>query len=367
MRFNVLDLMRFSAAMTVVLYHYTSGESSELFWLISEFTKFGYLGVPLFFMISGFVISASALNRTPAEFAISRATRLYPTVFVCLTVTVLIVQTLTFGQNEISLLQYLTNLTILNTYVGQDYVDSVYWTLLAELKFYLCVFLLLAIGLFDKFKIWLSAWMLMTITFLLFEQPFFMGWFISPEYSAFFIAGVSFFLVTKNGYSTYYSGLLIASLVVGSIRVYQQASGFMHGADQLDHLISLCFVWSFFYLFYMISLDKIQIKPSKTFLLLGGMTYPLYLLHSRIGEIVLPGLGLGLGLDPYVSLLLTIALVLSMAYLVHVYVEKGAANAIKNYLFDSLNRIRENPGRENLINSLFHISGKQDQDPNIRH
>jgi len=333
MRFNVLDLLRFSAAIAVVFYHYTSGESSEPFWLISGFTKFGYLGVPLFFMISGFVISASALNRTPAEFAISRATRLYPTVFVCLTVTVLIMQSLTFGQYEISLLQYLTNLTILNSYVGQEYIDGVYWTLLAELKFYFCVFLLLATGLFDKFKIWLSTWMLITITFLLFEQPFFMGWFISPEYSAFFIAGVTFFLVAKNGYNTYYSTLLIASLVVGSIRVYQEASGFMYGSDQIDHLISLCFVWSFFYLFYLISLDKIQIKPSKTFLLLGGMTYPLYLLHSRIGEIVLPGLGF----DPYLSLFLTISLVLLMAYFVHIYVEKGAANAIKNYLFDILN------------------------------
>ncbi len=363
MRFNVLDLMRFSAALSVVLYHYTAGESSDPFVLISEITKFGYLGVPLFFMISGFVISASALNRTPAEFAISRSTRLYPTVFVCLTMTVLIVQTLTFGQNEISLLQYLTNLTILNTYAGQDYIDDVYWTLLAELKFYFCIFLLLVFGLFDKFKIWLTIWMLLTITFLAFNQPFFMGWFISPEYSAFFIAGVTFFLVTKNGYNNYYSGLLIASLVVGSIRAYQQASGFMHNPDQFDLIISLCFVWSFYYLFFMISLDKIKIKPSKILLLLGGMTYPLYLLHSRIGKIVFNGLEL----DPYISLLLTISLVLSMAYLVHVYVEKRLANSIKNYLFDALNGVRDNPEILNRKHAAFHISKKQDGSHNLRH
>ena len=342
MRFNVLDLMRFTAALSVVFYHYTSGESSAPFMLISEITKFGYLGVPLFFMISGFVISASALNRTPAEFAISRTTRLYPTVFICLTISTLIMQTLSSGQVEISFFRYLTNLTILNTYIGQEYIDGVYWTLLAELKFYLCIFGLLVIGLFDKFRIWLTVWMLMTITFLLFDQPFFMGWFISPEYSAFFIAGVTFFLATKHGYNNYYSGLLISSLVVGSVRAYQQANDFMHGPDQVDCLISLALVWSFFLLFFMISVNKIQIKSSKTLMLLGGMTYPLYLLHNKAGEMIFDRL-IGT-MNPYILLTLLISFMLSMAYLVHVYVEKRLANSIKNYLFRKLNEFRGNAG-----------------------
>ena len=363
MRFIVLDIMRFSAALSVVFYHYTAGHASDPFLVVSEITKFGYLGVPLFFMISGFVISASALNRTPAEFAISRATRLYPTVFVCLTITTLVIQTFASGQPEISLIQYLTNLTILNTYAGYEYIDGVYWTLLAELKFYFCVFLLLAVGLFKKFKIWLSLWMIMTITFLVFDQPFFMGWFISPEYSAFFIAGVTFFLVTKNGYNNYYSGLLIASFIVGSIRAYQQVCGFMENANQNDHIISLVMVWSFFFLFFMISLNKIQVKPRKIVLLLGGMTYPLYLLHSRAGHIVFDGLARNT--DPYIALILTILLMLLLAYQVHIYIEKRLANSTKNYLFDTLNGIRENSGIINRIHSVFNITKKQDRSHDI--
>ncbi len=341
MRFNVLDIMRFSAALIVVLYHYTSGESSEPFVHISWLTQFGYLGVPLFFMISGFVISASALNRTPAEFAISRGTRLYPTVFACLTITTLVIQTL--GEGGISFIQYLTNLTILNLYVGQEFIDGVYWTLLAELKFYVCVLLLLAVGVFDKFKIWLTVWMLMTVSFLIFKQPSFMGIFISPEYSAFFIAGIAFYIVTKEGYDSYYVGLLYAAFVVGSANIYEQASGFMRNTDQLEQVVSVIIVGFFFGLFFLISKDKIQIKTSKALMLLGGMTYPLYLLHSMIGKVLFEQFDSVL--HPYISLLLITSLMLFMSYFIHVIVEKRWANAIKNYLFEMLSNYRSRSGK----------------------
>ena len=334
----MLDLMRFGAALSVVFYHYTNGDSTEAFVLLSGITKFGYLGVPLFFMISGFVISASALNRTPAEFVISRATRIYPTIIVCLTMTVLVVLTLANGQHQISIFRYLSNMLVLNEYVGEEYIDGVYWTLLAEIKFYFCIFLLITFRVFDKFKVWLAIWMLMTVTFYLFKQPFFMGWFISPEYSAFFIAGVTFFLVTKYGYDKYYSGLLITSLITGLVNAYDQVNGFVHSADQFDHIISLCLICSFFVLFVMISLDKIKITSNKVFLLLGGMTYPLYLLHSRIGEILFNRLGDYF--NPFTLLIVIISLMFILSAWVHLYVERRIANHIKEYLFEQLDRFK---------------------------
>ena len=45
---------------------------------IADVAKYGYLGVDLFFVISGFVIAYSADGRTPAEFAIARFARIYP-------------------------------------------------------------------------------------------------------------------------------------------------------------------------------------------------------------------------------------------------------------------------------------------------
>ena len=51
------------------------------------FTWFGWVGVEVFFVISGFVIANSASKTSPIEFLISRALRLYPAVWVCSTAT----------------------------------------------------------------------------------------------------------------------------------------------------------------------------------------------------------------------------------------------------------------------------------------
>ena len=218
MRFYTLDLMRFFAALAVVLYHYTARPESNSFEVLSGFTKFGYLGVPLFFIISGFVICASAQNRTAMEFAVSRFVRLYPAYWLGIAITVTTV--IWLGAGEITLIQVLANLTMLNDYVGISDVDGVFWTLQAELKFYGCIFLLSVFGVFPKFKVWLTIWMAITVSYLVFAQPFFMGWFISPSYSSLFIAGVLFYLIGQQGLRL--ALLLVAGLLTSgflSLRV----------------------------------------------------------------------------------------------------------------------------------------------------
>ena len=49
---------------------------------IANVTKYGYLGVNLFLLISGFVILVSSDGKSPRQFVISRIVRLYPTYWV---------------------------------------------------------------------------------------------------------------------------------------------------------------------------------------------------------------------------------------------------------------------------------------------
>ncbi len=68
LRFYEIDLLRFLAALSVVLYHYTyrgymaDHYSPVPFVGIGRFTKYGYLGVELFFLISGYVGSSQNLE-----------------------------------------------------------------------------------------------------------------------------------------------------------------------------------------------------------------------------------------------------------------------------------------------------------------
>lgn len=49
-----------------------------MFPVLSEVTRYGYAGVNLFFVISGFVILMSVWGRTAPQFIASRVSRLYP-------------------------------------------------------------------------------------------------------------------------------------------------------------------------------------------------------------------------------------------------------------------------------------------------
>ena len=140
-RLLFLDLIRFLAAMAVLIFHYKSKYietlpvDSELAAVIYSVTKFGYLGVDLFLLVSGFVIFASAMNRTPSQFLISRGTRIYPTFWVCASFTCLLILVYPDSFSSVSPLQYLANLTLFHEYLGVKGIDGVYWTLVVELKF----------------------------------------------------------------------------------------------------------------------------------------------------------------------------------------------------------------------------------------
>ncbi|GMA87194.1 hypothetical protein GCM10025868_24440 [Angustibacter aerolatus] len=84
-RLAALDGLRFVAALAVVLYHFTGIRSTHWgttdptpFGPLSAVTRYGFLGVPLFFFISGFVILMTAWGRDVPHFAASRVGRLFP-------------------------------------------------------------------------------------------------------------------------------------------------------------------------------------------------------------------------------------------------------------------------------------------------
>src|SRR5436190_1602313 len=79
--------------------------------------KYGYLGVELFFIVSGFVILLTALNRSAREFVVSRGTRLYPAFWTCVTITFLAILTIGGSRYSATWPQYLANLTMLQEFM----------------------------------------------------------------------------------------------------------------------------------------------------------------------------------------------------------------------------------------------------------
>lgn len=342
-RYAELDFMRFFAALSVVVYHYKTkyieslGDDPVLAQAIYSVTKFGYLGVDLFFMISGFVIFASALGRTSTQFAVSRITRLYPTLWVCVSITALLAVFLRGPESNITFVKWLANLTLFNTRMGIEDIDGVYWTLAVEIKFYFCIFALLIFDLVKYYKIWIPIWLVATIAFFVFRQPFFLGWFISPEYSSYFIAGIMFYLARRDGYSRFHVAILIPALAVSSWYAHEALSTFAKNVTELDRLIAVGIVWGFYFLFYLVSTRKFTMRSSAFVLGLGGTTYPLYLLHNQAGKDLYDSF---VGVIPSLALIFLIAIfMLLTSWFIHMYLERGIADRLKFYLFSLVQRV----------------------------
>jgi len=279
-----IDALRFCAAMSVLMYHYVMG--TGLFPWMSQIWRYGFLGVNLFFMISGFVIMLSAYDSKPSDFAISRIARLYPTYWVAVTLTIIVVLFMGGDTHGVTVHQYLANLSMINNYFKIEDVDGVYWTLQTELKFYFWIFVLIAVKYIKKIHIWLTVWLLWVILYRFFKQPFFLGWVITPFYSSYFIAGIAFFLIRTEGLRLYSLMVILSALSISISYNFSQVQGFIKNATGIDQIVTTVLILSIYGLFLLISLRKIKLNDSKLLFNLGALTYPLYLIHSRIGNLL---------------------------------------------------------------------------------
>ncbi|MDP5227720.1 MULTISPECIES: acyltransferase [Arthrobacter] len=145
-RYLELDGLRGIAALAVVVGHFTytydtvypGDPSSNL-----QFT-WGNFGVELFFMISGYVILMTADNVSrAADFAVSRVSRLYPTYWIALAVSVVVAWFVKIPGVPLDPVTILVNLSMVQRWFLVKDVNDAFWTLAVEMQFYVLVFLLL--------------------------------------------------------------------------------------------------------------------------------------------------------------------------------------------------------------------------------
>jgi peptidoglycan/LPS O-acetylase OafA/YrhL len=150
-----LDLLRFAAATAVMFHHFAfvtwampstriaqlSGQLADTRFL-GPVTNYGWIGVELFFVISGFVIAFSARHESPREFLLGRASRLLPAAWICATISFLISAIVSFKPPA-----SLTNEWLRSVFFSPigPWIDDVYWTLGIEVVFYTVVLGLLKI------------------------------------------------------------------------------------------------------------------------------------------------------------------------------------------------------------------------------
>ncbi len=138
-----LDAVRFLAALGVGVFH--------LSWRyppLAGLPPVGWIGVQIFFVLSGFVIAGSTEGATAASFARKRFLRLYPTAWLCTALGLVAILALGRPGDAIGIYDAFGTREVVSSVllVGNTFIASAYWTLPIELAFYGLVFLLLLTG-----------------------------------------------------------------------------------------------------------------------------------------------------------------------------------------------------------------------------
>lgn len=335
-RVNEIDLLRFMAALAVVFFHYSfrgfaaNGMSVMPYPLLASFSKYGYLGVELFFIISGFVILMTASSGSLRDFTISRMVRLYPAFWACCTFTFLVTMAIGGSRFTASVPQLLINLTMLNGFVGVPSIDGAYWSLFVEMRFYALVGFVLIVGRIRQAEAFIVAWLLASIVLELIPVGKLRYLFI-VDFSAYFIAGATFFLVWSKGMSPTRLAIVAVSWSLALLQSMRDLPGFeKHYSTHMDYVVVAAIISSFFVVMLLVSLRLTGRLGSMRWVLVGAVTYPLYLLHQNFGFMVFnlyyPSVNSHLLLWGMVSI------AIGMAVVVHVFVERRLSPHLKSLL-----------------------------------
>jgi peptidoglycan/LPS O-acetylase OafA/YrhL len=307
-RFYELDLLRFIAAVEVMMFHYTIqgysiGLSTVDFTAMGLALEYFYFGVEMLFVLSGFVILKSVQQKSALGFLSARFVRLGPTYWICVTLTAVVLLAANTNQPPIDLASYFANLTMAASAFGYEHIDGVYWTMEVQLVFYAWVFLVCLMRQIHNADKFLGLWLLATILINVFGGLTFtkLDYLLLPKLSCYFIAGAVFFLIYQRGRSLYLWSMVAACYAMAIGLALSGSLSENPAADVVGNTL-------LFALFARIVTHGKGIQGRPWMVTLFKMTYPLYLIHQRVGYVLLSKFD---GLIPkYVLLVAVIAIML---------------------------------------------------------
>lgn len=265
-RNHTIDLLRFLAASGVILFHLNE-PIPYINNFYRDFCKLGYLGVPIFFVISGYCIKiAEDHSKSASQFIVRRLFRIFPPYWVSILLVVIyaIIVKLITGTNSTPLPKDFPSVSatlFLFTTPVTHYktINWVYWTLPYELTFYLII---AGFMIFDNGVKKIAIVILLVASILLPFQPV-GGLFFFNELPT-FVLGYSLYLLLNK--VDVINGMLFVISIVAVLSKHTNI-------DYLLVSMGTCII---------IFIDKIMPLKNNFFSTLGDYSYSMYLIHVPI-------------------------------------------------------------------------------------
>ena len=294
-----LDLLRLISALMVLLFHYgfrmqISGEGGGIgFPELAPLAMWFDTGLLIFFAISGYVITMSAEGRSAYEFAVGRVARLWPTFIVCATITAIVLSVWPVPSLQPPTLeQWMAHAIILSRALGQPFLDGAYWTIAYEIIFYGWVFLLIATGLFDRgWRIFILLWLTISACNEIAIGSGVLQKLLITEYSGYFAFGLVLYN-TQRHRSAVNLCVLGAAAIWAMFTPFLIESNFIETYGLSRYVIGLALIGPAALAVMTIAALSPTLRMAPGLAMgLGGLTYPLYLLHQNIGYSVFAHFG----------------------------------------------------------------------------
>ncbi|WP_141206506.1 acyltransferase family protein [Streptomyces griseorubiginosus] len=347
-RLHAIDGIRLLAALMVAVHHYAGTNRvdrpgnrvwdrpvSDIMPTVFRFASYGWIGVEIFFVISGFVICMSCWGRSPRQFFVSRVIRLYPAYWFAVVFTTVVLTLLPGVWDRLRTRDVLLNVTMLQSGSGVMNVDGVYWTLWSELRFYLLFLAVVWTGLtYRKVVVFCCVWGAAAMLAPISKLPL-LELVANPEGAWYFIAGLALYLMHRFGQDLLLWGILAMAWLMG-----QRELGIR--IDEVEHVSgwrgSVLIFTVFLLAMVAIALGATDRVRGRWLVTAGALTYPLYLMHYAAGTTLISRLR-----DTMDARLLVVSVLagfMLLSWLVHRFVERPVAGLLKRGLDTSFARLR---------------------------
>lgn len=350
-----LDGLRGIAILMVVLYHYFGND---------QFLTFGWSGVSLFFIISGFLITKNLLaypvlnSKTLKEYAVKRIARIYPTYIILLIVffSILIFVTQPVNQQKFSfyfenwlyfIFQFQNILMIQTGVIRENHLGHL-WSLAVECQFYILAPLIIILSqhknrIYFFLLIFLSALSLRIIQFATHPEWKFYFHYLANTFARIddFLLGCIVFLYHKKWPNTIAWVLAFSSLLLLGLIYIHYDSFYFHNSL----MCSIGFT-AFGVLYSSITLFALSgsavssyIFSNRILLFFGKISYSLYLIHwpfLRFFALKIRNILIEVGLENTtraytISLTISLSISIILSYVSFVYIESYFINKANNF------------------------------------
>jgi len=304
------------------------------------FQNGGPLGVCLFFLISGFLITYVSTKENHTTFAIKRIFRIFPPFIFCSIILYLLILfsgtnlllAIGFRPVDSSMLKdFIFNLNLWDPIRSHHSINPVVWTLVIEVMFYTLTFILLKP--LKKYSSFVVASELIVCLFfillgrsghpLLFKEYGFVFTFLIVV----LLGQITYLLINKNIEIKSYFLLILLSFGIFLIGDHYYNNTPLYGIS--ENFTSV--IWAFL-IFNIGYLTNKYIKVPNIINYFSKISYSLYLFHLPLLTILLPLFIERLNFGYLVALILSLAIIILISNLSYIFIEKTSQDMARKLI-----------------------------------